>query len=682
MITLPNTKQWTQENDSDLFGSVHVTKNINFDEKGYLRLSDSPRAVMNTAIDTDFREPLVVVRSQNYGYFVQTFSDSTQGHPFQIDADRILGVRPTQVATAGAPVGDLESDVLFSGGLMVATTKDDVYYYTPGSPGTWTNTNIVLTDAGAGEDAQHPIATAYNLAGIGIADVNTVKLYASPLVAAPTLLLTLTILADFYITSMCYFNQNLYVGTMNRKGGKAYLYVWNGYGTAAQSAFVVDSNIIFDICVHKDSVVCVTGAGQLLRFNGTGFTVLGNFPIFYTSRGMSDETAINMLHNCLKSNGDVLYINFNDAANKIVLTNQPDGMWCYDDEVGLYHRTSLSNSLVLIDTVTTANVNTTTDVITIAAAPVTGTEIIYYNGGSTTLTPLVSGTRYYVIKTGATTIKLATTKANAIASTAINLTGTGNNAQTFTSFPNVDFGQYIVKRTGALLPIERIIDQTAFGTDVIWGGKIFPRDNGTGTGYLGTVSTAVESRGYFVTPKVFSNDITDTFNLVTLKFSPFITDIDSIIIKYRTWDDRRDEIYVNASTDWSATWTSATTFTTVEPQFANAIVGNEVEFLRGAAAGLLAHITTISENAGIYTVTIDESYENYTAGDISTFVFRNWVKWKTIVAGDSNALKYFIAEQLGVSGKFIQLKVELRGVRVRIEELKIDNVYRLPVVGK
>ena len=41
-------------------------------------------------------------------------------------------------------------------------------------------------------------------------------------------------------------------------------------------------------------------------------------------------------------------------------------------------------------------------------------------------------TVYYVIKVDANTIKLATNSANATAGTAIDLTGTGNNAQTLT----------------------------------------------------------------------------------------------------------------------------------------------------------------------------------------------------------------------------------------------------------
>ncbi len=664
MIQLPEqtSKKWQQSNSSDVFGNVAVTKNITFDKGGYLQLSASSRAVMNETTDADFDEPAVIVRSQDHGYFVETHDSA-----FEVDADKILGVRPAQSVTAGVPTGDLQSDATFVGGLLVVTQDTDVDYYDP-TANTWTDTNISLT---ATAQSQHPIEKFLSLAAFAIADVNTVKLYSVPITATPTLLVTLTILADFYITGMAYFNQNLYIGTMNRFGGNAFLYVWNGYGTAAQSAYEVDSNIIYDVCVHQDSVTCVTGAGQLLRFNGSGFTVLDNFPIFYSDQAMSDETNINMYHNCLKSSGDVLYINFNNDQNDTILTNQPSGIWCYDSKLGfLYHKYSRSNSLVLIDAIAQGDVNTTTNQITVAAAPITGTEVILNILSASAPAPLVDGTRYYAIKIDATHIQLATTKALALAGTPIDITAQSSGATSLVSFPNIDFGQYHTSRNAAICSIQRIITQPQYGADIIWGGDLYGRTLST-QAYLGSVSSGVENRGYFITPWIDANAITDRFHHVGLRFSKFKSDIDKIIVKYRLYDDRRDTIYVAATTDWKATWTSSTTFTTTQADFANAIVGDEVEFLRGAASGLLAHITVISSNAGTYTVTIDEEFEQYTSNDVSTFVFRNWKKLEVI----SSDAKLYWDRSLGPTfqGTRIQFKVELRGIGTRIESFMLNN---------
>ena len=673
MIQIPNSesKTWQQANNSDLFGNIVSTRNITFDKKGYLRLSNASRVALSSTSDADLDEAAVFVRSADHGYWVETHNSA-----FEINKDTILGIAPAQDVTAGVPSGDLQSDATFASGLLIVTQDTDVDYYDPAA-NTWTDTNISLT---ATTGSQHPIEKFLSLGSVAIADVNTVKLYASPFTATPTLQVTLTILADFYITSLAYFNQNLYIGTINKYGGHAFLYVWNGYGTAAQSAYEVDAGAIWDLCVHEDSIVLLTSRGQLLRFNGSGFTQLDAFPTFYTEIVPADEVNVSMYHNCMKSVGDILLINFagEDALQKI--TGQPDGIWCYDSNLGfMYHRYALSSAEVVRNTTANTAINTTTNAITVTASPITGTECLLLDSSY----PAVPGglrydKTYYVIKIDATTIKLATTRTLALAGTPIDITSqpaSGNGILVF--FPRYDYGQTLcASRSVAILPIERNITKPEYGTEILYGGSISKSDL-TSIDCIGTVSTAVENRGDFITPKINSNQITDIFNLITLKFSPFKTDTDKIIIKYRTEDDMRDFIKIETGR-WRATWTSTTTFTTPEPELANAVVGDEVEFLEGGGAGILAHITAISENAGTYTVTIDEEYEYYTSGDLAQFVFHNWIKWKTVTYGDDNANQGFLSDQLGVQGKFLQIKVELRGVQTRIEGLTIDNKYHLP----
>ena len=84
-------------------------------------------------------------------------------------------------------------------------------------------------------------------------------------------------------------------------------------------------------------------------------------------------------------------------------------------------------------TIATSAVNISNEQITIANHGMsTGQTLLYDNGGGTALAGLVDDTVYYVIKVDSNTIKLATNSSDATAGTAINLTGTGNNAQTLT----------------------------------------------------------------------------------------------------------------------------------------------------------------------------------------------------------------------------------------------------------
>ena len=101
-------------------------------------------------------------------------------------------------------------------------------------------------------------------------------------------------------------------------------------------------------------------------------------------------------------------------------------------------------------TVATSAVDTSAETITITGhLKATGTPVYYSNGGGTTLAGLTNNTAYYCIKIDDNTIKLATNLANATAGTAINLTGTGNNAQTFKEYEDLNGTATDISTTGA-----------------------------------------------------------------------------------------------------------------------------------------------------------------------------------------------------------------------------------------
>ena len=86
----------------------------------------------------------------------------------------------------------------------------------------------------------------------------------------------------------------------------------------------------------------------------------------------------------------------------------------------------------VIRTIATSMVSTANETITQTAHGMrTGTKLTYQDGSGTALAGLTDNTAYYVIYLTADTFKLATSLSNANAGTTINLTGTGNNAQTF-----------------------------------------------------------------------------------------------------------------------------------------------------------------------------------------------------------------------------------------------------------
>jgi hypothetical protein len=676
MINIPDqaTRVWQQPNASDLLGNLFVTKNITFDQQGYLTLSYSPRAIITQAT-ANFNNVADMIHNTDYAYFIATWENT-----FTVN-DAPLSVAPSEIGTGGVPSTDIQTGLDYVNALLVVSQDTDVDFY-DSTANTWTDTNITLANTSAG---QHPVVLMLSLNALAIANINTVGLYASSgFDATPDLITTLTIPSNLKITQMVYYNQNLYIATKNTVGGKAAMYVWNGQGTAAQQAYQIDCNQIFALEPHKGQIYALLSNGALVKFNGGDFDLAAGFPIYYTDMSLTDFDNVNMYKDIMRSNGEVLYINFGNNSNvSNSITSQPDGIWCYDERIGLYHRYANTNALVNIQTISTANVNTTTNQITVASpAFVTGTEVYYRSVSGTAIAGLITETKYFVIKIDATHIQLATTLADATAGTAIDLTGTGNAAQTLNFFPNIDYGAFYAARPTATLTMDIPSTIRQYGTDILWGTEVFRRDNTGDYGTLMTASTGVQSRGYCITPKIFSRDVTNNYDMLTLKWSPFISELDKIIIKYRTVDDMRNIINAN-SNDWIITWTSTTTFTVTPTTLVwdSAVVGDEIEILSGAGGGLLAQIVSITGTT-TKTITIDGIFEQYITGDIGRAIFRNWKLWKTISYGDSDANQNFIAEHLGLAGQFLQLKIELRGVQTQIVELIVDDVFRLPAKDK
>ncbi|KKL83633.1 hypothetical protein LCGC14_1972810, partial [marine sediment metagenome] len=77
-------------------------------------------------------------------------------------------------------------------------------------------------------------------------------------------------------------NNVLYIGTRHLDGGNARMFLWNGSGTTHNGAFSVGAEWSYSGEEYQSSMITVTSGGQILWFNGGGFNVLANFPIYYT----------------------------------------------------------------------------------------------------------------------------------------------------------------------------------------------------------------------------------------------------------------------------------------------------------------------------------------------------------------------------------------------------------------
>lgn len=223
-----------------------------------------------------------------------------------------------------------------------------------------------------------------------------------------------------------------------------------------------------------------------------------------------------------------------------------------------------------------------------------------------------------------------------------------------------DFGQYRVHSVGALKlqTVNGTPDaDTTLGTSTLACGVSYYSDSGTTTadgsaifaltGMNASTIKEEEKRGYFVTTWIDSGDMQDTWQKIGIKHRKYLDSDDKIVAKYRTTE--ADPTYADI------TWTSTTTFTTTTDisSYWTSGTGGEVEITQGPGGGVCAHITNITNNAGTYTVTIDEIATGVANGNTAVARFQSWIK---IAALTQQNLEHEV-NALGVSSERIQFKV-------------------------
>ncbi len=404
----------------------------------------------------------------------------------------------------------------------------------------------------------------------------------------------------------------------------------------------------------------------------------------------------------MKVDGSKIYINVSprlvlpavDTTGHVFENWFEGGVWCYTPKNKLHHQYCHTATLRVSNTIATSAVDTTNNIITVSSAPYTGTPILYDSSNSTVLGGLTNRVKYYAIYLTSTTIQLATTRQNALDGVAIDLTSTGNSAQLLIFLPNRDFGGSTLGGNGLTVDASCAITLVAnkelvYRTNayrVMFGTKI-GKNAVNGVYGLAVATFGQENRGYFITPKLNANGIVDSFQNITVKFRGVDTVDDKIIIKYRNIERTDLLTGIDLALSMTATWVNNQMFTTTADLSA-VKVGDEVSFHSGTGSGYIAHITAISLASSTYTVSINEVIENSIAGETVAFVIENWnrclgeittadVAYFTNDNGDryisNGGAKTFNLTLPSDSSKWVEIKVEVRGEDVIVEELLVNN---------
>lgn len=658
-IYLPpqQTKQWKQTNSGDVFGILYSTRNIDFDQEGYLKLAKRSTAIVNNVSNFSAVTSIATSALNASTYYIMT-----SGRPHTL----LFNLSLTDIYTSTVGEGSIRYDVVPWQGVLYASQDTRFSYYNGVG---WTGNLGSLTTA-----KQHPLCVFQSANQLAVGDGNLVKLYDT----SHTLFATLTIPADFEVYWIRYNAGNLYIGTKNIAGGNAVMYVWNGSGTSAQGAYPIEGTFMFSGCNYNNSIAIITSRGQLMIFNGGGFSELANLPVYYTGYSWygNTPTAGKVVNRGMISEGGIIYINLDGslADNSIRLPNQPSGLWIFDPKVGLYHRagyaTAKTESRSIDDT---TGIDTTTNIITVSSYTAsTGTKVLYTCSDGGAAGGLNQRQFYFIIRVSATEIKLALTYDDAIAGTAIYLTSQGT-GQALYFHNDDDFGQVTGITPGAVgltsdydtneSPLYRSMN----GSRVFFGASI-ANDTLSSTVYTLQTLTEGENRGNFVTQKIPSSAIKDTWKKIYSKLNNLFEGNDKVIVKYRTEDRYNFPVYTFPLAK-AVTWTNTTSFTT-SSDLSDVADGDEVEVLSGSGAGYIAHITDIQQGATDWIVTLDEAVA-VAANDKSYIFIQNWTKR---IGANSQTQDSILETLCGEKSKWIQIKVEIRGVsQPVVEEMQIIN---------
>lgn len=197
-----------------------------------------------------------------------------------------------------------------------------------------------------------------------------------------------------------------------------------------------------------------------------------------------------------------------------------------------------------------------------------------------------------------------------------------------------DYGQNRISGPGALSNAN-IYSTSSSGRSTIIAGADYFTDSSTVTSAIfvdspiptdNTSTPEGQKKGYFVTTFFLTSEIESKWERLWNIHKLFKNSTDSIVFKYRLYEEEP----IQASITWVDT-THFTTTTDVTAYWTSGI-GGEVEIVQGTGGGSCSHIINIVNNAGTYTITLDNPVTGVTTGT-ALARFQKWIKINPEISG-------------------------------------------------
>ena len=161
--------------------------------------------------------------------------------------------------------------------------------------------------------------------------------------------------------------------------------------------------------------------------------------------------------------------------------------------------------------------------------------------------------------------------------------------------------------------------------------------------FIDDLNDTVQKYGYFVTPKIYSQNLQDAWQKVYIRHRKLLNSTDKIIVKYRVEEDDPVEATI--------TWVDTDTFTVTASAVPDLAVGDEVEVIQGDGSGKCAHVSSFTGTTTL-TVNLDDTFTGVTTRTAKA----RFQKWKKCGEGTDQTVK-FHQFPIGANNTWVQIKV-------------------------
>ena len=354
MRKFPQNKIWRQNNLSDLYGDIWSSFNLDLtSELGKLKTTrtlavarsvddGSANYVLNLGLATAFRY-------YNGVYYACTGNDAGTGTISKGGASRNtawgLDTSTDKPTTLSSRYSDME---VFNERLYVSLEGTTLARL---DTATWLNGGVAIT--GGVSSVPHMLCVygdrLYVTADYAkINSMSTAEAFGAT-IGTTANTLDLGNLTSNSITFMRAVSDGIWIGTVNRNGGKGHVYKWDGsLVTGGLETFKLESSGAMAGIVKDDVLYIMDNDGRLLAYNGGTFVEIDRLPI---KRGEYLFFPLGNYNNrWIHPNGMTL----RDSSILILVDNEyrgvtasweenvPSGIWEWTKETGLYHKYSLS----------------------------------------------------------------------------------------------------------------------------------------------------------------------------------------------------------------------------------------------------------------------------------------------------------------------------------------------------